>query len=177
MRLHMRRKARGNDHHMETFRLSLLHALRVLVLRTVQKYALAPMEKVAFKLVNNWYMIPLEDLCPLFRFHRWRANLRVLEIKEIKSVPCVPCSHPFVERLIGTVRREYLDHSLFWNRLDLQRKLDGFAAYYNESRVHSRLAGTTPSEHRGRPSPRVADLQQFSWQVHCHGLFHTPIAA
>jgi transposase InsO family protein len=117
------------------------------------------------------------DNDPLFRFHRWRANLRVLEIKEIKSVPFVPCSHPFVERLIGTVRREYLDHSLFWNRLDLQRKLDRFAAYYNESRVHSRLAGTTPSEHRGRPSPRVADLQQFSWQVHCHGLFHTPIAA
>ena len=117
------------------------------------------------------------DNDPLFRFHRWRPNLRVLEIKEIKSVPFVPCSHPFVERLIGTVRREYLDHSLFWNRLDLQRKLDRFAAYYNESRVHGALSGTTPSEHRGRPSPRVADLRQFSWQGHCHGLFHTPIAA
>jgi putative transposase len=116
------------------------------------------------------------DNDPLFRFHRWRAKQRVLEIKEIKSVPFVPCSHPFVERLIGTVRREYLDHSLFWNRLDLQRKLDRFAAYYNKPRVHSALAGTTPSEHRGRPSPRVADLQQFSWQGHCHGLFHTPIA-
>src|SRR5450755_4273010 len=77
------------------------------------------------------------DNDPLFRFHRWRAKQRVLEIKEIKSVPFVRCSHPFVERLIGTVRREYLDHSLFWNRLDLQRKLDRFAAYYNESRVHS----------------------------------------
>src|SRR5450631_3911191 len=116
------------------------------------------------------------DNDPLFRFHRWRANLHVLEIQEIKSVPFVPCSHPFVERLIDTVRREYLDHTLFWNRLDLQRKLDRFAAYYNESRVHGALSGTTPSEHRGRPSPRVADLQQFSWQVHCHGLFHTPIA-
>jgi transposase InsO family protein len=80
------------------------------------------------------------DNDPLFRFHRWRANLRVLEIKEIKSVPFVPCSHPFVERLIGTVRREYLDHSLFWNRLDLQRKLDQFAAYYNESST-ARLLG------------------------------------
>jgi putative transposase len=117
------------------------------------------------------------DNDPLFRFHRWRANLRVLEIEEIKSVPFVSCSHPFVERLIGTVRREYLDHSLFWNRVDLQRKLDRFAAYCNESRVHSALAGKTPSEHRGHPSRRVADLQQFSWQVHCHGLFHTPIAA
>jgi putative transposase len=50
------------------------------------------------------------DNDPLFRFHRWRANLRVLEIDEIKTVPFVPCSRPFVERLIGTIRREYLDH-------------------------------------------------------------------
>jgi len=45
------------------------------------------------------------DHDPLFRFHRWLANLRVLEIDEIKSVPYVPVSHPFVERLIGTIRR------------------------------------------------------------------------
>jgi putative transposase len=41
------------------------------------------------------------DHDPLFRFHRWRANLRVLEIEEVKTVPFVPCSHPFIERLIG----------------------------------------------------------------------------
>ena len=45
------------------------------------------------------------DHDPLFRFHRWLANLRVLEIEQIKSVPYVPVSHPFVERLIGTIRR------------------------------------------------------------------------
>jgi putative transposase len=117
------------------------------------------------------------DHDPLFRFHRWRANLRVLEIEEIKTVPFVPCSHPFIERLIGTIRREYLDHVLFWTRLDLQRKLGQFAHYYDQLRVHSALPGNTPAEQRGRPSRRVADLQQFSWQVHCHGLFHTPISA
>jgi hypothetical protein len=45
------------------------------------------------------------DHDPLFRFHRWRANLRILEVQEIKSIPHLPMSHPFVERLIGTVRR------------------------------------------------------------------------
>jgi transposase InsO family protein len=45
------------------------------------------------------------DHDPLYRFHQWQAKLRVLEITEIKSVPYVPLSHPFVERLIGTVRR------------------------------------------------------------------------
>src|SRR5450759_1581557 len=117
------------------------------------------------------------DHDPLFRFHRWRANLRVLEIDEIKTVPFVPCSHPFIERLIGTIRREYLDHVLFWNRVDLQRKLARFARYYNHVRVHRALSGTTPADRGGRASPRIALLRQFSWQAHCHGLFHTPVAA
>jgi len=42
------------------------------------------------------------DHDPLYRFHQWQANLRILEVKEIKTVPYVPLSHPFVERLIGT---------------------------------------------------------------------------
>jgi putative transposase len=73
------------------------------------------------------------DHDPLFRFHRWRANLRILEIEELKSVAFVPRSHPFVERLIGTVRREYLDQVFFWSGLDLLRKLERFAVYYNLS--------------------------------------------
>ena len=48
------------------------------------------------------------DNDPLFRFRQWNANLRILEVMEVKTVPYVPLSHPFVERLIGTVRREYL---------------------------------------------------------------------
>jgi hypothetical protein len=46
------------------------------------------------------------DHDPLFLFERWRANLRILDVIEIKRVPYVPPSHPFVERLIGTIRRE-----------------------------------------------------------------------
>lgn len=45
------------------------------------------------------------EASPIFLFHCWLANLRVLKIDEIKSVPHVPESRPFVERLIGTVRR------------------------------------------------------------------------
>ena len=64
------------------------------------------------------------DHDPLFRFHRWLANLRVLEIGEIKSVPYAPVSHPFVERLIGTIRREALDQDVFLERarLDAQAR-------------------------------------------------------
>jgi len=63
------------------------------------------------------------DHDPLYRFHQWQANLRVLEVKEIKTVPHVPLSHPFVERLIGTIRREYLDRTLFWTAADLEEAI------------------------------------------------------
>src|SRR6202035_3415405 len=49
------------------------------------------------------------DHDPLYTFHQWQANLRILEVREIKTVHYVPLSHPFVGRLIGTLRREYLD--------------------------------------------------------------------
>ena len=78
----------------------------------------------------------------LFRYHRWKANLKILEVNEVKTVPYVPLSHPFVERLIGTIRREYLDFVPFWNSVDLQRKLDDFTAYYNNHRVHYALDGS-----------------------------------
>ena len=42
------------------------------------------------------------DHDPLYRFHQWQANLRVLEVMEINTVPYVPLSHPFVERLVET---------------------------------------------------------------------------
>ena len=69
------------------------------------------------------------DHDPLYRFHRWQANLRILG--EIKTVPYVPLSHPFVERLIGTIRRECLDRTLFWTAADLEMKLLDFHRYYN----------------------------------------------
>jgi putative transposase len=53
----------------------------------------------------------------------------------------VPLSHPFVERLIGTMRREFLDHVLFWNARDLERKLAEFQVYYNATRGHASLEG------------------------------------
>jgi hypothetical protein len=84
------------------------------------------------------------DHDPLFHFHRWLANLRILAIEETKSVSHAPMSHPFVERLNGTTRRKFLDRALFWNSLDLHRKLESVKAYYNEVRVHRALNGTTP---------------------------------
>ena len=114
---------------------------------------------------------------PLFRYHRWQANLRILEVQEIKTVPYVPLSHPFIERLIGTLRREFLDHVFFWNAHDLERKLEGFRQYYNSHRVHTSLDGDTPSEMTAETTRRRADLCRFQWKSHCRGLHQLPVAA
>jgi putative transposase len=117
------------------------------------------------------------DHDPLFRFHRWHANLRVLDIQEVKSVPYVPVSHPFVERLIGTIRREILDQMFFWNAIDLTRKLEMFRRYYNEQRVHRSLGGTPPAQHAGASSPAPATFDHFAWRQYCYGLFQIPVVA
>jgi transposase InsO family protein len=78
------------------------------------------------------------DHDPLFGAHRWTANLRILEIDEIKTVPHVPLSHPCVERLIGTMRRECFDPVLFWNACDLERKRAEFHVYSNAAALTRR---------------------------------------
>ena len=117
------------------------------------------------------------DHDPLFEAHRWMANLRILEIDEIKTVPHVPLSHPFVERLIGTMRREFLDHVLFWNGRDLERKLAEFQAYYNAARCHASLDGHTPLTFAGGHTVAPADLNQVRWVSHCRDLVQLPVAA
>jgi len=117
------------------------------------------------------------DNDPLFQYHQWQANLRILGIEEIKSIPYTPVSHPFVERLIGTIRREYLDRVFFWNAQDLERKLGGFLRHYNHNRVHQSLDGGAPAEVSGGHQPLSANLSHHSWISHCNGLFQTPIAA
>ena len=95
------------------------------------------------------------DHDPLYRFHQWQRNLRILDVKEIKTVPYVPLSHPFVERLIGTIRRECLDYTLFWTGADLQMKLLDFQRYFNGHRTHAGLDGAR----RTRALARAAHMR------------------
>jgi transposase InsO family protein len=75
------------------------------------------------------------------------------------------------------IEPRFLDHVLFWNSLDLERKLTAFNDYYNEARVHASLDGNTLMEASGKSATRRADISHFTWQSHCHGLVQLPIAA
>jgi putative transposase len=121
---------------------------------------------------HDWPTYLRSDNEPLFQYQRWKANLRVLEIDEIKSLPHVPMSHPFVERLIGSIRRELLDQTLFWTATDLENKLSEYQRYYNKSRTHSGRAGSTPIKLADR---NVIGLTDYHWKKHCRGLFQLPI--
>ncbi len=123
---------------------------------------------------HDWPKCLSSDNDPLFQYHQWKANLRVLEINEIKSLPHVPMSHPFVERLIGSIRRELLGHTFFWTSTELENKLREYQRYYNESRTHSGRDGGTPIE---APGSKVVDINKYGWEMHCRGLFELPIAA
>jgi putative transposase len=123
---------------------------------------------------HDWPKYLSSDNDPLFQYQRWQANLRVLDVEEIKSPPHVPMSHPFVEWLIGSVRRELLDHTLFWTVADLENKLREYQCYYNEIRCHSGRNGTTPMESDNK---KIVDITYHRWQKHCRGLLQLLMAA
>jgi len=116
------------------------------------------------------------DHDPLYRFHQGEANLRVLEVTEIKTVPYVSLSHPFIERLIGTVRRECLDRMFFWTAADLEAKVLDFQEFYNGHRTHAGLEGQPPEPIVSGNASGI-DFASYGWQKHCRGLYQTPIAA
>jgi hypothetical protein len=56
----------------------------------------------------------------------------------------VPWERAYVERVIGTIRREFLDHVIVFNQASLYRHVKSFLAHYHESRTHLSLAKDSP---------------------------------
>ena len=77
----------------------------------------------------------------------------------------------------AAIRQEFLDHTLFWNAVDLERKLALFKDYYNHSRTHASLDGNTPAEISGDSVAQPAPLNSYAWEKHCGGPFQLPVAA
>ena len=104
-------------------------------------------------------------------FGFWRST-------KSKTVPHVPLFTPLCGNgLIGTMRREFLDHVLFWNAGDLERKLADFQAYYNAARSHASLEGYTPLGFAGERTAVRAEFNHVRWISHCRGMVQLPAAA
>jgi len=70
--------------------------------------------------------------------------LKAMGIKEVISTPRSPWERAFVERVIGTIRRECLDRAIVFNQASLCRHVKSFLAYYHESRTHLSLVKDAP---------------------------------
>jgi transposase InsO family protein len=94
----------------------------------------------------------------------FRDRVKNMGIEEVLSAARSPWQNPYVERLIGSIRRECLEHVIVLGENHLRRILRSYIGYYNESRTHLSLAKDAPEhraiEQRGKviALPRVAGL-------------------
>src|SRR5258708_15528719 len=89
----------------------------------------------------------------------FRRRVKGMLIAEVLTAPRSPWQNPFVERVIGTIRRELLDHVIVLNEGHLRRRLHSYLRYYHGSRAH-------PPLEEDAPEPRALALPE-----------HRPIAA
>ena len=75
---------------------------------------------------------------------RFRRKVDALDMEEVKITPRSPWQNPFAERVIGSIRRECLDHMIILGECHLRRVMKEYIEYYNESRAHQSLAGNSP---------------------------------
>ena len=69
-----------------------------------------------------------------------------LGIKEIPTAPGSPWQNPYAERLIGSIRRECLNHVIVLNEEHLRRILRKYFDYYHNDRPHMSLKSNSPTE-------------------------------
>jgi putative transposase len=80
--------------------------------------------------------------------HVFRQRVKGMGVGEVVTTPQSPWQNPFAERLIGSIRRECLDHVVVLGQRHLRRILTAYFAYYHRTRTHLSLEKDAPD---GRP--------------------------
>jgi putative transposase len=83
----------------------------------------------------------------------FRIQTAGMQITEVLTAPQAPCQSPYVERLIGSIRRECLDHVIILGVESLRRIIQSYITYYHDSRCHLSL---------DKDSPETTGNQKFS---------------
>ena len=90
----------------------------------------------------------------------FRRRLQLLGMKPVPTAPRSPWQNGHVERVIGSIRRECLDHIIVFNARHLRRVLNAYLVYYNETRTHLALSKDTPVPRATSP-PDEGDIIAF----------------
>ena len=98
----------------------------------------------------------------------FQRRVKNMGIEEVVIAPRSPWQNPFVERVIGSIRRECLDHVIVWNERHLLRVLSSYFDYYHDSRTHLSLERNAPNP-REVESPsqgKVVAIPHVGWLHH-----------
>ena len=84
-------------------------------------------------------------------------KVKEMGIKQVLSAPRSPWQRAYVERVIGTIRRQCLDHVIVFNEASLRRTLSSYFSYYHRSRTHLSLDKDAP-ESRPVQTPEFGNI-------------------
>ena len=82
----------------------------------------------------------------------FREQVRDMGICEVLSAPRSPWQRAYVERVIGSIRRECLDHGIVFRETSLRRTLNAYVDYYHRSRTHLSLGKDSPKPRAMQPA-------------------------
>jgi len=91
--------------------------------------------------------------------HAYTRHVRAMGIRDHPTAPRSPWQNAYVERVIGSIRRECLDHIVIFNERHLRRVLSSYVDYYHRTRTHLSLDKDCPDSRRRfrkRPSPETS---------------------
>ena len=92
--------------------------------------------------------------------HEFTSRVDHMGIEEVKTAPRSPWQNPFVERLVGTLRRDCIDHVIVVGENHLRRILRDYLAYYHNCRTHLSLEKDSPAP-RKVESPDQGKIVEF----------------
>jgi putative transposase len=81
----------------------------------------------------------------------FRSRVKGMQIEEVVTAPHSPFQNPYAERVIGSIRRECLDHLIVVNEDHLRRILRDYFKYYHDSRPHQSLERNSPAPREIEP--------------------------
>jgi transposase InsO family protein len=87
--------------------------------------------------------------------HEFQRQVEIMNIEDVLSAPRSPWQRAYVERVIGSIRRECLDHVVVLNEESLRRTIRSYLSYYHKSRLHLSLDRDSPDR---RPVQSVGEI-------------------
>lgn len=98
--------------------------------------------------------------------NEFRCRIQSLGIRDVVTAPRSPWQNAFVERVIGSIRRECLNHIVVLNQRHLRKLLKNYLAYYHRTRTHLALAKDAPEPRAAMRQGKIISIPQVGGLHH-----------